>query len=41
MVNNILKNNIEKDIILLPFECNNEDLFFKENFVFFQKYVIL
>lgn len=34
MVNNILKNNIEKDIILLPFECNNEDLFFKENFYF-------
>lgn len=33
-VNNILKNNIEKDIILLPFECNNEILFFKENFYF-------
>ena len=33
-VNNILKNNTNKDIILLPFECNNETLFFKENFYF-------
>jgi TRAP-type uncharacterized transport system substrate-binding protein len=33
-VNNILKNNTNKDILLLPFECNNETLFFKENFYF-------
>jgi TRAP-type uncharacterized transport system substrate-binding protein len=33
-VNNILKNNTDRNILLLPFECNNETLFFKENFYF-------
>ena len=33
-VNNILSKNTDKNIILLPFECNNETLFFKENFYF-------
>jgi TRAP-type uncharacterized transport system substrate-binding protein len=33
-VNNILKDNTDRNIILLPFECNNETLFFKENFYF-------
>jgi len=34
IVNNILEHNTNKNIILLPFECNNETLFFKENFYF-------
>ena len=33
-VNNILKNNTNRNLLLLPFECNNETLFFKENFYF-------
>ena len=33
-VNNILQKNTNKNLLLLPFECNNETLFFKENFYF-------
>ena len=33
-VNNILQKNTDRNLLLLPFECNNETLFFKENFYF-------